>query len=282
MSTYYEYSFVSPEPVYARIKEELSSYFATDMVDDLLFPVWTSKALRSLARTVMPIVDTVLYLDDFTALLPRGFDSVREAWLCSTLAPVSIRKPGAFYSQVITLLNPEVDPCKDCDPCTPQSMELIYKATTDELFTTKTSHLLQPGNIAATQQCGVGCPNVRAESADKFDIKDGRFHTSFRTGDVYLKYYSKELDEHNYQLIPDNEDIENYIEAYIKCKLFEQLWNQVTDETYNQMREKYQVYEQKKIEAFATADVEMKKQTVYQKKQAMIRQNNRFNKYRIR
>ena len=161
-------------------------------------------------------------------------------------------------------------------------MELIYKTTTDETFITKASHLLRPGNVSTLQMCGEGCPNPSSLSADIFDIKDGKFHTNFRTGDVYLRYYSKDFDKANYQLIPDNRKISNYIEAYLKCKVMEKLWNTVTDETFNQMERKYQVYEHKKDEAFASASTEIRKRTIYQQKDAMVRQNNRFNSYRIR
>src|SRR5687768_1249418 len=103
MSNYYQYKFISPEPLYAKIKEELKSYFNTGMVDDLLFPIWTYDALRALSKAALPIAETILYLENYGALLPTGFDSVREAWVCTNIAPVTIRKPGAFYSQVITL-----------------------------------------------------------------------------------------------------------------------------------------------------------------------------------
>lgn len=282
MTPFYKYQFISPSPLYAKIKEELKSYFETGMVDDLLFPVWTNDALRDLSKTTLPIADTILYLEDYCALLPSGFDSVREAWLCTNTAPVSIRKPGAYYSQVITLLNPDTDPCKDCDPCTPAFTELIYKATTDEIYSTKVSHLLKPGTISATAKCEQGCPNLASTSSDVFDIKDGKFHTNFRTGDVYLLYYSKDFDSNNYQLVPDNRKILEYVDAYIRCKIFYQLFNQTTDETYNQVRDKYQMAEAKKTEAYGSAYVEAVKHTIPQKAAALHRQNNRFRKYIIK
>jgi len=40
MSYYYKYNFVSPEPIYSIVKEELKSYFDTGAVDDLMFPTY--------------------------------------------------------------------------------------------------------------------------------------------------------------------------------------------------------------------------------------------------
>src|SRR6476620_10085780 len=176
MSNYYKYNFVSPEPLYAKVKEEFKSYFDTGVIDDLLFPIWTEDALRDLSKASLPIAETVLYLDDYCALLPVGFDSVREAWVCTESAPVSIRKPGACYTQTKVLLNPDYDPCAP-NSCVPILQELIYKTTTDVLYRTSISHLLTPGTVHAISRCGDNCPNLYADSADKFEIRDGKFHT---------------------------------------------------------------------------------------------------------
>lgn len=282
MSNFYQYQFISPDPLYAGVKEELNSYFDTGVVDDLMFPIWTEKALRPLGKGTLPIINTTLYLDDFAAVLPKGFDSVREAWLCTTIAPVTIRKPGAFYSQHITLLNPATDPCLPCDPCTPQSMELIYKATTDEIFTNHVSHLLTPGTLAAKTKCGQGCPNVFSQSVDTFDIRDGKFQTSFREGDVYLAYYGTDHDNSNYQLIPDNIFILNYLEAFLKYKVFEKLWNSITDETFNQIQAKCQIAKQDMLEAKVLAEIDIRKKTISQTAHAIKKTSTNLNKYIIR
>lgn len=276
----YKYEFQSPEPLYAKVKEELKSYFETGAVDDLLFPVWTRDCLRKFAKSSLPIRETVLYLDNFSAILPRGFDSVREAWLCTTSAPRTIRKPGAFYSQIITLLNPDNDPCNKS--CHPIKTELIYKTTTDEIYTTPLSHLLRPGNISAFNKCGPGCPNKYAPSTEEFDIRDGKFWTNFREGDVYLRYYANELDPNNYQLIPVNEAIEHYLESYLKYKVFEMLSNQVIDETSNQINNKMIYYKQLSDEAKISAETEVKKQTVDQKINTIRREMSSLNRYIIK
>ena len=50
MSYNYKYNFVSPEPVYSTIKEELKSYFNTGALDALLFPTYLDKCLCELGR----------------------------------------------------------------------------------------------------------------------------------------------------------------------------------------------------------------------------------------
>ena len=83
MSYYYKYNFVSPEPLYATVKEELKSYFDTGAVDDLLFPTYLDKCLKKLGRTTYVISEQVLFIEDFEARLPDNFHAVREAWMCA-------------------------------------------------------------------------------------------------------------------------------------------------------------------------------------------------------
>ena len=65
MAYYYKYNFISPEPIYATVKEELKSYFDTGAVDDLLFPTYLDKCLKKLGRATYVISEQVLFIEDF-------------------------------------------------------------------------------------------------------------------------------------------------------------------------------------------------------------------------
>ena len=83
------------------------------------------------------------------------------------------------------------------------------------------------------------------------------------------------------QMIPDNYRIREFIEAFIKYKVFETLTNQVNDETFNQLQQKTAIYKQMADEAYILAESEIKKQDVY-KKQMRIKKNlKRFDKYEL-
>jgi len=278
--SYYKYEFVSTEPLYAMIKEELKSYFDTGAIDDLLFPLWTKKALGRLSRATLPIAETVLYLEDYTAVLPVGFKYVREAWACTNTAPTTIRNAGSHYMLAANLLNPNKDRCKVV--CIPEQLQFVYKINEEITYTNKLSHLLRPGNISAFNHCGDICSNRGSSSSDTFDIREGKFVTNFRQGDVYLTYYAEESDCDGNVLIPDNLRISNFVEAYIKYKIFETLWNGVSDETFNQLDKKKQDYKADMYEAQVMADIEIKKQTLDQKVKSMKREANRLNKFNIR
>lgn len=282
MSYYYQYKFESPDNLYARVKEELKSYFDAGAVDDLMFPIWTKKCLLKLGRSSLPIHQTLLFIDGFEAKLPPDFMAVREAWMMATGFPVEMRKPGAYYQQITTVLNKPYDACNpvvNCDPCNPDIMTVVAKTTTNVTFPISLKYLLRPGNITLRNGCDLPCLNYGSYAPDAFDVRDGKLVTNFREGDIYLVYYGQNADAAGCPMIPDNYRIQEYIEAFIKQKVFEMLSNQITDETFNQMQLKYQQYKQMADEAYILADTEIKKETIYRKVYGIRRDQNRFNPY---
>src|SRR5687767_12844870 len=146
MSYYYKYNFVSPEPIYARVKEELKSYFNTGGIDDLMFPLYTQDCLEKLGKSSYKILNTPLVISDFISRLPDNFIAVREAWLC-TSHDVSIRDASARYCQITTTSTRLDEPDVYCDVCNecqnPDIVKAIYKTTGETLFQVKRSHLLK-------------------------------------------------------------------------------------------------------------------------------------------
>jgi len=301
MSYYFKYNFVSPEPVYATVKEELKSYFDTGAVDDLLFPTFLDKALQKLGRTTYVISSEVLTVSDFEARLPDNFYAVREAWLCTDLPLHPYQDASSFYSQsalattiqvspITTDCVPDPNPCCgniDCNgDCMPELIQTVYKTNGEIARRFRREYLLKPGNISVQRQCDLEYTGVwrntnlpESSSLDSFDIRDNKFVTNFRNGYVQLLFYAEEYDEIGNQLIPDNYRIREYIEAFIKFKVFEMLTNQTNDETFNQLQQKLQYHKQAYEEAFIMASIEVKKQDVYTKQRRIINDLNRHNMY---
>lgn len=296
MSYYYKYNFVSPEPVYAIVKEELKSYFDTGAVDDMMFPTYLDKCLRKLGRTTYVISEDVLEIEDFQARLPDNFFAVREAWLCTDIEGFPYQSPNSFYSQASSATTIQVspvtiggNPCTNpsctpngCPSCMPDMfVQAVYKTNTSRNITYAKQYLLKPGNISVKANCTLDCANFASSSADSFDIRDNKFVTNFRNGKVYLLFYATEYDNSGNQLIPDNYRIREYVEAFIKYKIFESLTNQTNDETFNQLQTKLAYYKQLSDEAFIMADIEIKKQDAYAKQRRIIQDLNRFNMYEL-
>lgn len=305
MSYYYKYNFVSPEPLYATVKEELKSYFDTGAVDDLLFPTYLDKCLRKLGRSTYTISETALFIEDFQAKLPDNFYAVREAWMCSEIPGHPYRTANSFYSQALTQDTIQVSPvtvggkpcsnvqtygtCNDdlCPSCMPEVIQAVYKTNQEIARVYRKDYLLKPGNISALQSCNLdytgayGSFTPGSASYDSFDVRDDKLITSFRNGIVHLIFYSLEHDELGNQLVPDNYRIREYVEAFIKYKVFEQLFNQINDETYKQIEAKLMMYKQQADEAFIMADIELKKQTPWEKQRRIKNSLKRFGMYEL-
>jgi len=301
MSYYFKYNFVSPEPVYATVKEELKSYFDTGAVDDLLFPTFLDKALKKLGRTTYVISSEILTIEDFQSRLPDNFYAVREAWLCTEFPLLPYQSANSFYSQAVTATTIQVSPLTtDCVPepspccgnvgcdgsCMPELIQTVYKTNGEIARKFKREYLLKPGNISVQKHCDLSYTgtwhsvNTPGSSAiDSFDIRDNKFVTNFRQGYVQLLFYAEEYDEIGNQLIPDNYRIKEYIEAYIKFKVFEMLTNQTNDETFNQLQQKLMYHKQLYEEAFIMASIEVKKQDVYTKQRRIINDLHRHDMY---
>lgn len=312
MSYYYKYNFTSPEIVYSTIKEELKSYFDTGAVDDLMFPTYTDKCLRKLGRSSYVISEQILYIEDFQARLPDNFFAVREAWVCSEIPQYPYQSANSFYSQAATESTIQVSPltiggtpcnnpgCQNpgCDgTCMPELIQAVYKTNNSVARSYRDDYLLKPGNISAQAKCAVGYNDnwefyghagsplgsftPGASSVDSFDVRDNKFVTNFRNGVVHLIFYATEYDNSGNQMIPDNYRIREYIEAFIKYKIFETLSNQINDETFQQIQQKLVYYKQMSEEAFIMADIEIKKQDAWAKQRRIKNDLNRFNMYEL-
>lgn len=310
MSYYYTYNFTSPEGIYATVKEELKSYFDSGAIDDLMFPTYLDKCLKKLGRSSYVINEEVLFIEDFQGRLPDNFHAVREAWMCTEFEGTPYQTPNSFYSQSASATTIQVAPmtvngesCIDpvcqpdsCDECLPNIVQAVYKTNGEISRTFIRRYLLKPGNISVRQNCDVnylqnwnnyfrysslnqGIPY--SSTHDSFDIRDNKFVTNFRTGIVDIVFYATDYDIAGNQLVPDNYRITEYIEAFIKYKMFEQLLNIVTDETFIQIEKKVQRYEQKADEAYTLAASEVKRQTSWEKQRRIKQSLNRFNKYEL-
>jgi hypothetical protein len=306
MSNYYKYQFVSPEMIYSTVKEELKSYFDTGAVDDLLFPTYVNKCLSKLGKTSYTIIEEPLYIENFRCRLPDNFYNAKEAWLCAEIPLNSYQSPTSFYSQAATATTIQISPITtDCVPnnpcvgntgcdgsCMPNFMQTVYKTNTQMLRSYRKQFMLSPGNISAAKQCtvdytgdvslyGQGNFTPHSSTLSSFDIRDNYFVTNFREGIVHLVFYGTDYDSVGNQLVPDNYRIKEYIEAFLKFKVFETLVNQTNDETFNQLQQKLMYYKAAADEAYIMADIETKKKTTWEIQNRIKKTLNRNQKYEL-
>lgn len=280
VSHYYKYNFVSPESIFAEVKEEFSSYFQTGVIDDLLFPTWTETILKKLGKSSYKIVEGVFNLKDYQARLPEGFKAVRELWLL-TSNNISYDLPSAHYEQATCRIDRIGERDNECTDCMPKEIRITYKTTGKIIQKFQVQQLLKPGTVRAKEFCAQESINRYSEAMETFEVSGNKLMTNFPEGILYMVYYITESDENDYQLIPDNPFIQDYIKAYLKYKSFEGIYNRVTDETFNQVQSKFAYYKREAEEAKVIAETEIKKQTVDQMIRSTKAAQRRFDRYKI-
>lgn len=309
MAYYYKYNFVSPEPIYSIVKEELKSYFDTGAVDDLMFPTYLDKCLQKMGRSSYVIAEQTLDISGYEARLPDNFFAVREAWMCTEIPQLPYQTANSFYSQAASQTTIQVSPiisgtvpCTNpqcttgCPTCMPDLIQAVYKTNQQVARAIRKEYLLKPGNISCQGKCDVSytdawqfytnVPPVHeftpgSAGYDSFDIRDNKFVTNFQCGVVHMIFYATDYDAVGNQLIPDNYRVREYIEAFLKYKVFETLSNQINDETFNQIQAKLSYYKQLSEEAFIMAYTEIKKQDAWTKQRRVRNDLQRFAQYEL-
>jgi len=291
--------FVSPAPIYARIKEEMKTYFNTGQIDDLMFPIWTKDCIRKFKNTYYKIEPAVIDIFDGKGDLPCDFVAVREVYICATYQKGPIKSPFTFYYQTDCRVGGDmnVSGCTDCnkpqctDPAdsplpvlvnTPDQFRITHKVTNQLLFSYSLLGLLKPGNHKTVRVCCDNCPNLTANSADTFDIINDKIVTSFPVGTVYMSYYADTTMENGYDEIPDKEEFQKYVYEYIRYMIYRQLYEQAADETINALGQKMKMAEQAQNDRYINARNEAMGETIWDKQAAIKRSYNRFNRFRIR
>lgn len=269
MSYYYKYKFVSPEPIYARVKEDLQSYFDTGIIDDTLFPKYTEYCLKKMGKVAFKVNDTPIEINEHYGTLPNNFYAVRELFSCGSVEKFPVNLGTAEYQQVTTQLTPYLNSCQDC------VLRDILVTTKEQGFDTirysyRIGHLLTPGTISALEKCSVDSGNLYSKSDDSFDIHDNKVVVNFKKGLVHLVYYGNDVDDNENQLIPDIIEFSDYLEAYIKFKCFETIFNKITDESFNQVYEKYKLYKSEQGIKYVVSLSEFRKQSIYDIKRSIL------------
>jgi len=279
-------NYISSEELFAEIREEMSSYFNTGAIDDMLFPRWTLYCLKRLKKSTMQVEATVIDINNHKGQLPDNFDSARAVWSC-TVEERSVSSPVYRYSSRDIRLTPYSKcecpptlPC-ECDPCKPdRAYQVTYKHTDEILFKFNKKSLLTPAGVKVRNRCSDDCLNYQPTCDDTFDIDGCNIYTSFAKGKLYIEYYAENVDEEGNIMIPDDVFVQQYITAYIRYKLFKKLLDSTTDETFNVMRFKFSQAEKEKNEAFIQAEIELKKKDKKGYYEYGRRNHKRFNRAR--
>lgn len=275
---YQDIKYISSDSLISEVKIELESYFESGAISEILIPTYIDIGLRKLDFKTLKQEEAVMSFVNYKSVLPDDFHRLEYAlsyaseveWIAGPTSLV-----GTWTKEITSK-----GYCKD-------DQEYIIHEKISMVHPGYRVTLNRPRWLRvyfeSSSMCVDNCENLRVQSMDSLRIKlNGEVESSFRTGDVYLKYRSLPLDEKGLRKVPEIIQVEEYLKSFLKYKFFEQLFHSVTDETFNQIQVKFQYYGQEQMRKFEAARNALMRTTVQQDMDAVVRRKRKFFRFHIR
>jgi hypothetical protein len=275
---YQDIQFISADSIVSEVKIEMESYFESGAISEILIPTYIDIALRKLEFKSLKDEEAVMSFVNYKSRLPDDFHRLEFA--------VSYASEVEWIAGPTSLVGTWTKNITSKGYCHDDQEYTIHEQIT----------MIHPGYrvtlnrprwlrvyFESSSMCVDNCENLRVQSMDSLRIKpNGEVESSFRTGDVYLKYRSIPTDEKGLRKVPEIIQVEEYIKSFLKFKFFEQLFHSVTDETIRQIQYKLDFYKMDQMRKFEAARNTLMRTTVQQDMDAVVRRKRKFFRFHIR
>lgn len=217
----------------AEIKNQMSQYFESGLIDDASVLMWVNSALKKFGNTIMVYHESVVEVENGKGRLPENFYSLKHALKCDKDF-ISCDKPSekilvkSLFWTDVQLKNKSWDICTDdcvkneVEEFTIREKTYIDGAVFNKNYTNPVELRLSPSFKKSV--CDNGCFNkYRSRSPYEINIIGTTLYTNFQEGDVYLKYKGLEIDEDGIVMIPDTAkgEVQTYLMYYVKRNILE-------------------------------------------------------------
>lgn len=276
---YVNTNFISSEPLIAEVKQELKSYFEAGAISEVLIPTFIDQALRKLKVLVYKPEEVVLSFKNYKSELPCDFALVNYALIYNSdvLWSPGVNALTGYWYKGINCTQGCTD---DCDTKY-EIYETITVPTPGFKITMKEPRWVRV-YAGSKAFCTEDCPNIGSSSNDIIQIHPNKTVSStFQEGCVYVKYFSRPIDEDGIPMIPEIYEVEEYVKAYLKFKFFETLWHSVVDESAKQVETKLQYYKNDQLAKLQAAFGFLMTPTKQQMADNVMRGRVRFKRYHI-
>lgn len=278
----------STEPLFSRIRENLSSYTALGLVDEGKFFFEVKWFLHNLGIYMYDLEQDMLNLKNYSAELPCNFYMLESAWLCtrnnSESKPVqNFQGKTVIYTQN-TCEKVIVPSCSsEC-----QKEQVFDRITVKEYVETTPYErryiklkLLYLTNNIDDNICDKKCPNLFVASDEQISIKRRgntyKLLSNIKEPDIFVRYYALPTDEETgLPLIPDEPIIEKALESHIMLYFFKNLW--LNDDNPN-VTQKISFLKQEALETMQEAEYFIKIPSFNTMVNAANRQRKRYQSY---
>lgn len=268
-----QFKFISSEIIVAQIKQELKSYFDSGSMNEVLIPSHINDALRKLNLLVLELDYEVIEVDNYRGYFDKKFTYIKDAWLCEVKEYETYEhNPNIYKYYKKTICDSE---CNNVN----EVFENIVKVTPTKTITYEKPSLLKISNTSLSK-CSKDCKGINQINTKEIKINDRYISTNFNSGNVYIEHYSRPYDEFG-PLIPEIVEVEEFIKYFVIFKLFEQLWNSVSDESTNIIERKLRYYKETYFAKYESALNILKTESKQQFRDSVNKMNGRFLKYII-
>ena len=273
---YNNYKYITSEPLVAEVKQELKTYFEAGAVSEVLIPTFVDQALRKLNVLALRPEEAVVRIEDYKSEMPYDFyllDYVLS-YSSEVFWDVAVNSVvGTWYKDI------QVDGCS-----TSSSVEMFERISIPMpgfRISMKDPKWIRV-YFESTSLCTENCQNLKVSSTDIIKINQHKkISATFQEGCLYVKYFSRPVDDHGMVMIPEVLEVEEYVKSYLKFKFFEQMWHSVMDESSKQVETKLQYYKREQLEKLQAAYNILMSKTKQQMADSIVRTRNRFSKFHI-
>jgi hypothetical protein len=269
--------YITSEPLIAEVKQELKSYFEAGAISEVLIPSFIDQALRKLKVLALRPEEAVIRFENYKSELPYDFYLLDYAIMYSS---------EVFWNNGVTSMVGSWYKNVDAEPCSSEKSLEIYETLSIPTPGFRIS-MKEPKWIRvyvdSTSLCVENCQNLKVSSPDIIKINQHKkASASFQEGCVYVRYFSRPVDDYQIPMIPEVLEVEEYIKSYLKYKFFEQMWHSVMDESTKQVTEKLMYYKREQLEKLQAAFNYLMTKSKQQMADAVVRTRKRFTKFHIR
>lgn len=269
--------YITSEPLIAEVKQELKTYFEAGAISEVLIPSFIDQALRKLKVLVLRPEEAIIRFENYKSELPYDFHLLDYALSYETNITweTGVQTYSGYWYKNIE---------SGCDGCGDkiETFEQLSVAGPGYRISMKVPKWIRV-YFDSTSLCVDGCDNLKVASTDIIKINQHKkVSANFEEGCVYVRYFSRPVDDYGIPMIPEILEVEEYVKSYLKYKFFEQMWHSVMDESTKQVTDKLTYYKREQLEKLQAAYNYLMTKSKQQIADSIVRTRNRFSKFHIR
>lgn len=226
-----ELTYITSEDIINELKNKLSTYFEAGYLDESVLYRKIRHCISVMGGKIRPFKRRMIKIDNYQGALPKDFFKLTRAVGCFNY---EIKMTDTTVSRYEDVIVNEVEICKtECDYCKDECGNM-YKVV--QKFPTYSLDWTQYFNLNLSSDsigyCEDGFRNV--DSMSQVSINKDRLVTNFEKGWVYIEYTAQLEVDGNY-LIPDREQIIDWIIDELRVECFEYLFDNGLQDVQNRL-----------------------------------------------